>query len=177
VASATGWRPTVAEARPPEPVRRQVGVQGRLTLAATTLVALVLALHVFDLTRHDRRFIRTTFVPTNPHTEIEEKLKPIVGSHRTAIDVELSAMFNRRFDDIGFFDSIVLARPYRTILDLWGAPPILNTQNFNGSVLRPDRLAPRAADRHSPASGRRRSMRRPTRARHACPSRSRSAGT
>jgi signal transduction histidine kinase len=32
----------VAEARLPEPVRRQVGVQGRLTLAATTLVALVL---------------------------------------------------------------------------------------------------------------------------------------
>jgi signal transduction histidine kinase len=47
---ATGWRPTVAERRSFLRVRRPVGVQGRLTLAATALVALVLVAGAVVLT-------------------------------------------------------------------------------------------------------------------------------
>jgi hypothetical protein len=42
---------------------------------------------------------------------------------------------NRRFDDVGFFDSIILARPYRALLALGGKPPDTNVQSFNGSAL------------------------------------------
>jgi hypothetical protein len=52
-----------------------------------------------------------------------------------AVDYELSLPMNRTVDDIGFFDSIMLARSYRLILDLSGASPELNIQNFNGSEM------------------------------------------
>jgi hypothetical protein len=119
--------------------RASEGVAARV-LALVAIVALA-AFHAIDLARHDRRFLRTTFIPPDPHTTIEEQLKPIVGPYRTAIDVELAVPFNRRFDDIGFFDSIILARPYRTIMDLLNAPPTFNNQNQNGSGMSEDRLA------------------------------------
>lgn len=41
----------------------------------------------------------------------------------------------RRFDDIGTFDSLILAKPYRALLDLSGAAPRLNLQIVNGAAL------------------------------------------
>jgi len=58
-----------------------------------------------------------------------------VDDGRVAIDYELSLPMDRTVDDIGFFDSIMLARPYRLILSLSGSPRDLNIQNFNGSKM------------------------------------------
>jgi hypothetical protein len=54
---------------------------------------------------------------------------------RAAIDFLLVIPFNREIDDVGFFESIMLARPYRLMLDLAGDPPTRNVQSFDGSRL------------------------------------------
>jgi signal transduction histidine kinase len=57
--SATGWRPTVADEGLP-PVRRQLGIQARLTIAATTLVAAVLVVSAVGLTLALRHTLLST---------------------------------------------------------------------------------------------------------------------
>jgi hypothetical protein len=109
-------------------------------LVAAALMAL-LVVHVVTLVPHDRRFLRSIYINPDPHTTMEEKLKPIVGSHRVAFDLTATSLFNRRFDDVGFFDSLVPARSYRTIMDLLGAPATLNLQNQDASYMEKDRLA------------------------------------
>lgn len=114
--------------------------------AATRMLALaalvvLLGFHVFTLVRHDRRFLRTGYINPDSHTTMEERLKPMVGSNRVAFDLTAAAPFNRRFDDVGFFDSLVPARSYRTVMDLLGAPPTLNLQNQDASYMPVDRLA------------------------------------
>ena len=50
----------------------------------------------------------------------------------------------RRFDDIGTFDSLILAKPYRAILDLSGADLRRNLQIVNGALLAKPRCGPAA---------------------------------
>jgi hypothetical protein len=110
---------------------------------AVALVAIVaaLAFHAVTLVSHDRRFLRTLYIDPDRHTSLEDRLRPTVASNRVAFDVSSNSLMNRRFDDVGFFDSLVPARSYRTILDLVGAPPLANTQNVDASIMRADRLA------------------------------------
>jgi hypothetical protein len=116
--------------------------EGAATRALTfTAIVVVLVVHVASLVRHDRRFLRTIYINPDPHTTMEERLKPIVGPNRVAFDLTATPLFNRRFDDVGFFDSLVPARSYRTIMDLLGAPPTLNLQNQDASYMPVDRLA------------------------------------
>jgi hypothetical protein len=99
------------------------------------VVLLLVALHAVDLGGHARAFVRTRprAAPAMPAGErvLVERLE----SGRVAIDFNLSLGLNRRFDDVGFFDSIILARPYAAVLALAGAPPTTNVQAFSGSAL------------------------------------------
>lgn len=94
-----------------------------------------LALHGFDLGRHGREYLLA--IPTLREADLGP-VTPLLaqaGEQRVAVDHALPIESNRRSDDIGFFDSIVLARPYRTMLDLAGAPEELNLQALDGSSL------------------------------------------
>ncbi len=103
--------------------------------ASVALAFVVAAIHGVDLFVHDRPFVyaRTRTLRSMPAALpiIEEQL----GSARIAVDYNLSLDFNRRFDDVGFFDSIILARPYRALLALAGKPPDTNVQDLRGSGL------------------------------------------
>jgi hypothetical protein len=103
---------------------------------------LLLLIHVVDLGLHDRRFILrgSLTVPATAAAAITNRLNE-VSEGRVAIDYSLNLPMDRTVDDVGFFDSIMLARPYRLVLDLSSAPPDLNIQNFNGSEMEPRGLA------------------------------------
>lgn len=117
------------------------GVMGQTRIAGV-VIALLLITHAVDLGSHSRRFIlRGSFHLPAAESEILARTLKKVGDGRVAIDYALTLPVNRKFDDIGFFDSIMLARPYRTILSLADAPPNLNIQTFNGSELSSRALA------------------------------------
>jgi hypothetical protein len=102
---------------------------------ARFLVALLLTVHVIDLGSHDRRFIqRGSLLPAAELTEMANILQRI-GDGRAAIDRTPPLPLKHAVDDVGFFDSIMLARPYQLILSLAGAPKDLNIQMFDGSEL------------------------------------------
>jgi hypothetical protein len=100
---------------------------------ARWLVPLALLAHGIDLARVDREFIveysaRSFGLPLGDLSRAVDQTigRPVGG--RVGIDYTLPIAINRRHDDVGFFDSILLARPYRALLDLGGAPPDLNVQ-------------------------------------------------
>jgi hypothetical protein len=107
---------------------------------AVALVALGCGIHLFDLGSHDRQFIRmVTYNKTLRESELQ--LARGVGAGRVAIDSGLWTPLNRELDDVGYFDSIALAKPYAAILDLAGLPVRLNTQYIDGSDLNRRTLA------------------------------------
>ena len=109
---------------------------------ARIAVPLLMTIHLVDLADHDRRFImrESLSLPSNESEMITRILKK-VGDGRAAIDYELALPMDRTVDDIGFFDSIMLARSYRAMLSLAGAPRDLNIQTFNGSTISSRALA------------------------------------
>jgi hypothetical protein len=106
------------------------------------LVPLLLVSHTVDLGSHARRFIvrGALGLPAGESEIITNTLKK-VGDGRAAIDYALALPMDRTVDDIGFFDSIMLARSYRAMLSLAGAPRDLNIQTFNGSEISSRALA------------------------------------
>ena len=104
------------------------------------LVAIAILGHLLDLGHHDRQFIRMGTYRITP-TESDERIAQAVGDGRVAIDSGLWTPLNRELDDIGYFDSIALARSYRALLDLGEQPPQLNVQYLNGSDLNARALA------------------------------------
>lgn len=108
---------------------------GRRLFWAFGLVGVVLAAHLFDLGYHDRWFIRMVTFNTTP-TESDEQLRRAAGDGRVAIDSDLWTPLNREIDDIGYFDSIALAKSYTGILDLAGQSSRLNSQYLDGSNFR-----------------------------------------
>jgi hypothetical protein len=105
-------------------------VRAKLAYAA---VAVALGLHAFDLTGFSRLFV----IPI-PRLDVmgtqDESLGRTVKDGRLATDFAIWSS-RRRFDDIGTFDSLILAKPYRAILDLSHAPPRTNLQIVNGANL------------------------------------------
>lgn len=96
------------------------------------LVALGVTAHALDLARHDNAFIRV-----NPTADFAPRsaIAPLLaatGDGRMAVDYQVWWLPNEVIDDIRFYDSIVLARPYRAVLDLAGKPPDLNVELLNG---------------------------------------------
>jgi hypothetical protein len=49
-------------------------------------------------------------------------------------------VLNRKIDDVGFFDSVLLARPYRALMSLTNAPAGLNEELIDAGVLSPRAL-------------------------------------
>jgi len=99
------------------------------------LTLFALALHVFDLGRHDLRFLAVSPVDDFRPTVASEALRKQIGDGRIAVDHAIISPLNRDVDDVGFFDSTILARPYRALLDLSDAPPDLNVQILDGSQI------------------------------------------
>lgn len=123
-----------------------VGVHSAITSArhrvSRVAVPLLLIIHMIDLGGHDRQFIfRLSFNAPSTESEIIAIILKKLGDSRFAIDYSATLEINRAVDDIGFFDSIMLARPYRTIMSLADAPPNLNVQTFNGSEISSRALA------------------------------------
>jgi hypothetical protein len=115
-------------------VRGAMNVRRRGVLVAA--VAMLLAVHGFDLGRHGRSFLRTVYLPTQTPPAVERLVRGnLGGGARAAIDYTYQAPITRQVDDIGFFDSVILARPYAAQLDLNGDPPTLNIQDRLGSRL------------------------------------------
>jgi hypothetical protein len=102
-----------------------------------TIVTLgvLLAAHFIDLARHDRAFVRMANVPTLRDPPFEDAIRRFVGDGRVGIDYNLTLPINREVDDVGFFESIMLAKPYAALADLSGAPPTTNVQHVSGSEL------------------------------------------
>jgi hypothetical protein len=96
-------------------------------------VAVGLGLHAFDLTGFSRLFVIP--IPREDALGLQDRsLGKTVGDGRLATSFTIWSS-RRRFDDIGTFDSLILAKPYRAILDLSGEPLRLNTQIVNGAAL------------------------------------------
>jgi hypothetical protein len=106
----------------------------RGTRLRALLAGIVVALHVADLAGHDRPFIRVR-PPLFPLPGAESLIAEQIGSGRVAIDYNLSLTFNRRFDDVGVFDSLLLARPYRALIALAGWRADTNVQSLAASAL------------------------------------------
>jgi hypothetical protein len=105
------------------------------------LATFTLVIHVVDLSRHDLHFIQPIPVAEfDPGGNAAAACKAI-GDGRIAIDRSVMSLLNRDIDDVGFFDSIALARPYRALLDLTGAPPEVNIEHIDGSELSTRALA------------------------------------
>ncbi len=115
---------------------RRLPIWRNATTAVKVLTAILLAAHVFDLSVHNRNFIYTNYLPADHPSAVESKIRGLVGDGRAGIDFDLAAPFNRRIDDVGFFDSIILRRPYLMVLDLNRTPRDFNTQDIQGSQMR-----------------------------------------
>jgi hypothetical protein len=111
--------------------------RGRLVLVAIT-IALVAA-HAFDLRTNVAHFIEAVDRPADPG--VPPALAEAVGDGRVAMDTDLIDPNNRRLDDVGVFDSVLLARPYRALLALSDQRPETNTQLISGPDLAPRALA------------------------------------
>jgi hypothetical protein len=116
-------------------VLRQALAQPRWRMPLAGVLAVSLPAHFVDLFRHDRPFVRMVTVVRTREPQLEQAVRRTVGDGRAAIDYMVAVPFNRELDDIGFFDSIMLARPYAALMDLSGAPPGHNMQILNGSEL------------------------------------------
>jgi hypothetical protein len=115
---------------------------GRHRAWVCAAVAMILALHGVDLgVYHDRAFIFPVFLHTDASDREAAMLRQAIGADgRVAIDYNLLKTYNRQFDDIGFFDSVILSRPYRALMDATGAAPRINVQNLDGGQLLPRAL-------------------------------------
>jgi hypothetical protein len=96
------------------------------------LVGLFLAAHFLDLGGFARQFIQ----PVSRQDEQSPAFRQILA--REVKDWRIAAedpMYRDRYDDIGIFDSILLANPYRAFLGLAGLPADTNEQRLDGSEL------------------------------------------
>jgi hypothetical protein len=97
---------------------------------AIVLVTLAIALHVVMLYRHDRTYILSQKMKND--RSWEPAIRKIVGNGRTAIDFTIWLPFNRAFDDIGFYDAVMLSKSYAGMMDLAQAPEGSNTESAAG---------------------------------------------
>ena len=108
---------------------------------ARFLVPCLLIVHGWDVAGHAREFIMRAPLLPRAETEIFSRVLKSAGDGRVAMDFFLATPVNRMVDDVGFFDSIMLARTYRAILSLANFPVDLNIQAFSGSEISPRALA------------------------------------
>jgi hypothetical protein len=103
---------------------------------AVAVVLLSLAAHGADLGRHDRSFLRA--LPASRGAvipELESLLEKEVGDARVGFDHVLFLRCNREFDDVGFFDSLCLLRPYQAVLSQAGRSHDENVETLDACKL------------------------------------------
>jgi hypothetical protein len=100
-------------------------------LAALAVALVCIGVQISDLSVHDHSFIR--FMPLEQRDDVlYQAVQEAVGDQRVSVDRGLATAINRRFDDVGFFDSAILGRPYRAVMSLSGQRPGNNTQVWDG---------------------------------------------
>lgn len=113
----------------------------KLTLSKTKNIVyfiffLIISFHIFDLWKHDKHFIGYVFYGKGiPCEELRQYLAENVKDGRVAIDYTMFLEENRKYDDVGFFDSIVLASTYNSVLKMAGIDPKKNIEEFFSSTL------------------------------------------
>jgi hypothetical protein len=99
------------------------------------IVGACLALHAFDLGGFARHFILAVPRPAASAPELDRFLARELGDARLALDPDLDLPLTGRYEDVGGFDSILLAGYYRAMLPLMDAPAALNVQAIDASSL------------------------------------------
>ncbi len=94
------------------------------------VVGCCLLFHVLDLGGFARQFVRTVQWPAFGTAAFDRILNRELKGGRVAADDALAG-----YDDVGVFDSILLADPYRAVLGVAGAPPDFNEEQLDGSQL------------------------------------------
>jgi hypothetical protein len=115
-------------------VLTKAAVQTPRAALFVSLIGIALALHAFDLMDFDHYFVSAIPNETQDPAGLKSAQK-WVGDGRTAIDFDIGLPLNREIDDVGFFDSVVLAKPYAALMDLARQPPGENIEFFNGSQM------------------------------------------
>jgi hypothetical protein len=104
-------------------------------------ILLILTVHLIDLGRHDRYFIGNILYGRGlPCQELHQYLSENLKDGRVAMDYTAFLEENRKYDDVGFFDSIVLASTYNSVLKVAGIDPKKNIEEFFSSTLPVDVL-------------------------------------
>jgi len=94
-----------------------------------------LTLHVFDLGGFARHFVVAVPRKTASTRDLQRFLARELGDARLALDAGMDLPLSGRYEDVGGFDSILLAGYHRAILQLRNAPATLNVQVIDASVL------------------------------------------
>lgn len=103
---------------------------------AQAVVATCILFHVFDLGGFTRVFVVTVEQQPKEPPPFAQTLDREVKDGRVALSGDLVPHYDDRYDDVGVFDSLLLANPYRAILGLNGDPLDLNIQRVDGGELR-----------------------------------------
>lgn len=102
-----------------------------LVAGATGLIA-----HGVNVVRHDREYVQSIRVFESLDGTGDKWLYDVVGDDgRAAIEGGLLFVGNRRVDDVGFFDSVVLAPTYEMLNAMTGVNERPYLENFSGSWL------------------------------------------
>jgi hypothetical protein len=117
------------------------GLRARLGRFVVAVAGLLLLVHVADIGSHARAYVLARDRgPVSAGPEEAGWIARQVGDGRVGFDYGIDSPHNRRFDDVGFFDSIMLARPYRFLIDTSLLPPHFNQQQMSAAELRPRTL-------------------------------------
>lgn len=115
-------------------------LSGRARRWGGIAVAVLIVVHVADLATHARAFLSPRNRTGQPSPAETANLQRMVGEGRVGIDYSLDSPHNRKWDDVGFFDSFALARPYRFVIDTSGLPERRNEQQIDAWEMRPRTL-------------------------------------
>lgn len=99
------------------------------------LVAVLVAAHVVDLYRHSHAFVRLISAEPVPMPKIDAALKAGVNRARVGIDFNIFIDANRKYDDVGFYNAVTLAMPYKQLLPKNSLGQFENVEEFSGSQL------------------------------------------
>ena len=105
------------------------------TLARAGLLLGVLVIHAVDLSQHARAHLHLSPYLRVTRPEALDQMRRILRGGRMGIDAMVGSIYNRVLDDVGFFAAIILARPYRFLIDTSGMPATLNEQHLDASRL------------------------------------------
>lgn len=110
--------------------------RGAAGVAIAIAAAAALSFHAWQVHRHARAFVVAWdgFLDKDPR--LEDAVRRTAGDGRVGIDKAYDFSFTRRYDDVGFFDSIMLADVYRGLLDLnTFKSERLNVQEMDGGEM------------------------------------------